>query len=145
MGLLDKVLGKKIDYPALEAGSEPAKAIDKLSDSIKQLAEETGEQLEVVPGLPTAYVFVGKPPKKFGLAWITDGEVGNFKSLVEEKGVQPFVLQSVVEKLTEVYERNSDVSRFQTIVDDHQIVVTPSDGLHQALHMIMDKVMQSGK
>lgn len=143
MGLLDKLLGKKIDYPPLEAGSDAAKAVDKLSDSITQLARETGEQLEVVPGLPTSYVFVGKPPKKFGLAWITNGDVGNFKSLVEEKGLQPLVLQTIVEKLTGIYERNTDVSRFQTSVGDYQIVVTPSAELHQAVHTIMEKVVQA--
>jgi hypothetical protein len=145
MRLLDKLLGKKNDYPTLEASSDAAQAIDKLSASITQLAEETGEQLEVVPGLPTAYVFVGKPPKKFGLAWVTNGEVGNFKSLVEDKGIQPLVLQTIVDKLTAVYERNANVSRFQTTVGERQIVVTPSDDLHQALHTIMDKVMQAGK
>jgi hypothetical protein len=36
----------------------------------EKLAGETKDPLEVVPAEDSVYIFVGKPPKKFGIAWI---------------------------------------------------------------------------
>ena len=97
--------------------------------------------LEIVPAEHAAYVFIGKPPKNFGLAWIHDGEISGLNTLVEEHGLQPKEMQHVVEQLRVAYERNADVSRFCATVQDRDMVVTPSAELEHEVHDIIDKVV----
>ena len=44
-------------------------------------------------------------------------------------------------QLRDAYERNADVSRFCTTVQDRDVVVTPSDKLEKEVHEIIDKVV----
>ncbi len=100
------------------------------------------DRLEVVPSEHAAYVFIGKPPKKFGLAWIHDGKISGLNTLVEEHGLKPLEVEKVVDQLRTAYERNADVDRFCTTVHDRDVVVTPSVKLETEVHEIIDKVVQ---
>ena len=101
MGILSKFFGKDLDYPPLDESSAAAKQLAAIREPLQKLAGEVSDPLEVIPSDGTAYVFVGNPPKKFGLAWIHDGEVSNFKKLVERSGIKPSQLESIVEELTD--------------------------------------------
>ena len=50
-------------------------------------------------------------------------------------------MAKVVEQLRLAYERNADVSRFCTTVQDRDMVVTPSAELEHEVHDIIDKVV----
>jgi hypothetical protein len=53
---------------------------------LEKLAEKTNDPLEIVPTENSAYIFVGKPPKKFGALWIENGDkIVNFRSLADER------------------------------------------------------------
>jgi hypothetical protein len=47
-----------------------------------------------------------------------------------------------VEQLRDAYERNADVSRFSTTVQDRDVVVTPSVKLENEVHEIIEKVVR---
>jgi len=108
---------------------------------LRELAEQVKDPLEVVPAEHAAYVFIGKPPKNFGLAWIHDGKISGLNTLVEEHGLKPLEVEKLVDKLRDAYERNADVSRFCTTVNDRDVVVTPSARLEKEVHEIIDKVV----
>ena len=141
MSLFGSLFSSKPDYPAIDPSSTAAARIAQVKPQLGELAGRVKDPLEVVPAEQAAYVFIGKPPKRFGLAWIHDGEIYGLNTLVEEHGLKPLEVEKVVEQLREAYERNADVSRFCATVQDRDVVVTPSAKLEQEVHEIIDKVV----
>jgi len=141
MSLLGKLFSSKPDFPVIDPASTAALRIAEVKTQLGELAGQTKDPLEVVPAEHAAYVFIGKPPKRFGLAWIHDGKISGLNTLVEEHDLKPLEVERVVDKLRDAYERNADVSRFCTTVQDRDVVVTPSAQLEAEVHEIIDKVV----
>jgi len=141
MSLFGNLFSSKPDYPAIDPSSTAARRISAVEAQLSELAERTKDPLEIVPAEHAAYVFIGKPPKNFGLAWIHDGEISGLNTLVEEHGLKPQEMVKVVEQLRLAYERNADVSRFCATVQDRDMVVTPSAKLEHEVHDIIEKVV----
>ena len=141
MGLMSKFFGGGApEFPPLDPGHYANTRLDAVRPDLETLMKKTKDRLELVPAEQAAYVFIGKPPKKFGIAWIHDGKVSNFKHLVEEKGVAPKRLDALVSELQTAYEQSTSAKRFTATVGDRKIVVTPSDALEQAVHKAIDAV-----
>jgi hypothetical protein len=140
MSLFGNLFSSKPDYPAMDPSSTAATRIAAIENQLGELADQVKQPLEVVPAEQAAYVFIGKPPKRFGLAWIHDGKISGLNTLVEEHGLKPLEVEKVVDRLRDAYERNTDVSRFCTTVQDRDLVVTPSPRLEKEVHEIIDKV-----
>jgi len=141
MSLFGNLFSSKPDYPAIDPTSKAALRIAEVKSELGQLAGQVKDPLEVVPARHAAYVFIGKPPKKFGLAWIHDGQISGLNTLVEEHGLKPLEVEKLLDQLREAYERNADVDRFCTTVQDRDVVVTPSARLEQEVHEIIDNVV----
>jgi len=130
MAILGKLFGGKPDYPPLDSSSPAAKQVESVRSPLEKLADETKDPLEVVPAEDAVYIFVGKPPKKFGIAWIEDGDkIVNFKSLVEEKGLSADNLHHLSEELRKAYIEHQDKPRYVAKISDREIVVIPSASL----------------
>ena len=114
----------------------------EVEEQLDELADKVREKLEIVPSEHAAYVFIGKPPKKFGLAWIHDGKISGLNTLVEEHGLKPLEVERVLEQLRDAYERKTGVNRYCAKVHDKDVVVTPSDELEKEVDEIIDKVVQ---
>ena len=81
MGFMDKLFGSSKEYPPLNEDNPAAQRLEALRQPVEKLISEIKDPLEVIPGDETAFFFIGKPPKKFGVAWVgQDGKVINFKS-----------------------------------------------------------------
>ena len=141
MSLFGNLFSRKPDYPAIDPASTAASRVTEVKSELRELAGKTRDPLEVVPSEHAAYVFIGKPPKKFGLAWIHDGEISGLNTLVEEHGLSPLEVEQVVQQLRDAYERNSEVNRFTMSVADRDVVVTPSTRLETEVHEIIDRVV----
>jgi hypothetical protein len=111
--------------------------MERFRGDLEGLAKEVSDPLEVIPAEDTAFVFMGKPPLKFGMAWIRDGKINNFKTLSQEKGISEMKLQVMSEKLRSAYEKSDKASRFSSTIADHKIVVTSSDSLEHDLKEII--------
>ena len=141
MSIFGNLFSSTPDYPAIDPSSTAASRIAKVEPQLDELANQVKDPLEVVPAERAAYVFIGKPPKKFGLAWIHDGKISGLNTLVEEHGLEPLAIAKVVDQLREAYERNADVTRYSATVQDRDIVVTPSAKLENEVHEIIEKVV----
>ena len=141
MGILEKLFSTRPDYPAIDPNSPAAERITQVEKELHDLAENVRQPLEVVPSEHAAYVFIGKPPKKFGMAWIHDGKVSGLNTLVEEHGLQPAEAAKVADRLREVYERNQDVQRYTAQVQDVSVVVAPSGQLEKEVHDVIDAIV----
>jgi hypothetical protein len=141
MSLFGGLFSSKPDYPAIDPSSSAASRLAEIKDELAELAEKTRDPLEVVPAEHAAYVFIGKPPKKFGLAWIHSGEIYGLHTLVEKHGLKPLQVEQLVGQLREAYERNQETDRFCMAVEDRDVVVTPSAKLEAEVHEIIEKVV----
>lgn len=141
MGLINKLFGGGApEFPPLDSGHYAAGRVDAVRSELETLMGKTKDRLELIPAEHAAYVFIGKPPKKFGLAWIHDGKVSNFKSLVDEKGVTPARLEALVGELQKAYEQSAAADRFIASIGGRDVVVTPSDQLEGAVHQAIRAV-----
>jgi len=141
MSLFGSLFSSKPDYPAMDPSSTAASRIDQIKPQLAELAGQVKEPLEVVPADRAAYVFIGKPPKRFGLAWIHDGKVSGLQAIVEENDLKPAEVAEAMDHLRAAYERNADVNRFTATVQDRDVVVTPSARLESEVQQIIDRLV----
>ena len=142
MGFMDKLFGSAKEYPPLSKDDPAAQKLDTLRQPVEKFVSEVNDPIEVVPGNETAFFFIGKPPKKFGVAWVgKDGKVINFKSLVEEKGLSIISLERLSDRLKEVYIQHQEEPRYSTTIQDKQVVVTPSETLKSDIRRVIDDTL----
>jgi hypothetical protein len=142
MSLFGSLFSSKPDYPAMDPASTAASRIAEIKTQLGELAGQVKDPLEIVPADHAAYVFIGKPPKRFGLAWIHDGKISGLQSIVEEHDLKPLEVQKAMDQLRDAYERNADANRFSATVENRDVVVTPSDRLEGEVHQIIDRLVR---
>jgi hypothetical protein len=131
---------KKPNYPELASGTPAAMQVQEVAQPLKELMGQVSDPLEVVPSDDCAYVFIGKPPKKFGVATIEKGKVQSFVAAAKEKGLDQVKIQKLNEKLRDAYTHNMDAPRYTTSVAGKDIVVTPCGPLVQEVRQIMSSM-----
>jgi len=140
MGLLNALFGNRnMDLPLLSPESQTAQRLQAESAPLESLVNDVDQPVEIVPADGVLYAFIGKPPKRFGLAWIRDGRVANFKTLIEERHVAPPRLERLVDELRDAYERSGDAPRYRASVGGNTVVVTESGDLGREVHRLLDK------
>ena len=120
MGLFDKIMGKKEQYPPLPSDHPAMARLKSDMKGLEALAGQVTDRLELVPAGKATYVFIGKPPKMFGMAWVEESEINDFKKLGKEKGMTSLDLKPVTEKIRSAYEANPPDERFSLTVASFQ-------------------------
>ena len=141
MGMFDKLFGGKQDYPPLPADTEAMAKLDEMKAPLKDLVDKVNDHLEVVPADNEAYVYLGKPPKRFGIAWIHDGKMDGLKEIVEENELSQADAQKMIRSLGTAYEHASDAPRYSAELAGKKVVVIPSEKLGQEVHQIMERAI----
>ena len=142
MGMFDKLFGSTPEYPELSQDDPATGYLETMQQPVEKFVSEVSDPIEVVPAADTAYFFIGKPPKKFGIAWIGDqGEIVNFKSLVEERGLSPVSLEILSDKLKEVYIKHQQEPRYSKTILDKKVVVTPSETLRDDVKKVVTETL----
>ena len=141
MGMFDKWFGGKHDYPPLPADNEAMAKLDEMKAPLQELAEKVNDHLEVVPAEHEAYVYLGKPPKRFGIAWVHDGKLDGLKELVERNHLSQADAQKMIGSLGAAYEHASDAPRYSAELAGKKVVVIPSRELGQEVHEIMERAI----
>ena len=83
-------------------------------------------------------MYLGHPPKRFGIAWIHDGKVSGLKELVDESHLSQAQAQKLIRALGAAYEHASDAPRYSAELAGKKVVVIPSRGLGQEVHEIIE-------
>jgi hypothetical protein len=142
MGFMDKLFGSEKEYPPLNMNDPAAQKLDALRQPVEKFVSEVKDPIEVVPGNETAFFFIGKPPKKFGVAWVgKDGKIVNFKSLVEERGLSIISLERLSDRLKAVYIQHQEEPRYSMTIQDKKVVVTPSETLKSDIRKVIDDTL----
>ena len=131
------LFSKKVDYPELGDDSPVAEQINEVEGPLKTLMNQVSDPLEVIPADNQAYVFIGKPPKKFGVAVIESGVVQSFVAAAKEKGLEPVKIQKLNEQFRDAYIQNQDAQRYKANIAGKEIVVTPCAELAREVSQIM--------
>ena len=129
------------EYPPLEKDNLAGQNIAAVEQELLQLVENVSDPLEVVPSDHAAYVFIGKPPKKFGLAWIQDGEVRGFFRLMQEHGVTPPQIRQASSALPQAYVKRHLAEHYTAMVGQRIVAVTVTESLQNEVHGIIDGLL----
>jgi len=133
------LFSKKINYPELAEDTMAAKQIHAIEGALKELIGQISDPLEVVPTDGQAFVFIGKPPKRFGMAMI-DEAVHSLGASAKEHGIDQIQLQKINEKLRHAYLNCQNAPRYKTSVDGKAVVVTPSEQLAKEVSEITKNI-----
>lgn len=133
MGLLSKIFSRTPDYPELDENSPEAAQLEKHRSEIEPIVKEVKEQVEVVLSETGFFVLIGNPPNNFGFEWMENGELKNFKNLVDAKKVNPVRMERMVDRLSDAYKDSKDAPRYTATLGESSVVVTKSDDLAKAL------------
>jgi hypothetical protein len=140
MSLLGKLFGEKEPHLPLDASSPAAARLERDRATLEAFVAKVHDKLELVPGDRATYVFIGKPPDAFGIAWLESGEEHNLKRLIKEKGLPAQEVQLRSEELREAYQRSQGEGRYTTTIAGKHVLVTPSPSLERELVEIIHRV-----
>ncbi|RPH70021.1 MAG: hypothetical protein EHM78_12995 [Myxococcaceae bacterium] len=125
MGLFSNVFGGGEEYAPLDPSDAAAARIAAQRAALQEMAGRVRDRLELVPAEEMVLLFVGQPPDRFRVAWLTDGDEHNFKGLLCEKGITERDLQRISEFLRVAYERHQREPRFTTMLAGRKLTVSP--------------------
>jgi len=134
------LFSKKLNYPELSREHPASEKIESIKTPLEELAGQVSDPLEVVPAENHGYVFIGKPPKKFGIALLEEGIFKNFVALAKEKGLGDPKILSVIDRLGDAYKKNQDSERYKITVAGKDVVVTPCQQLEAQIEQIIQSV-----
>lgn len=138
MGLFDGLM--KAKYPALPEDAAAARAI-AAKPEFEAFAKSANDKMEVVPGTEALYVYVGNPPKAFGLVWFEDGARLDVRSLLGDGSLAPEPAAALTRRIREIYESYGEAARFEHRVGGHRLTVTPSDEMYRELREAVETAM----
>jgi len=129
MGFFGKLFGKDEELPVLDAASPASVRLGKFKNELETFVGKMNDRLEFVPADDAIYVFIGKPPGMFGMAWFHDGKEHNFKTMAAAKGLSQKKLQNMSLKLGEAYAKCMEEPKFSSLIGGKKIIVHPSENL----------------
>lgn len=141
MGLFGKMFGQDKQYPELAGNSAAASRLAAIRGDLEKLVKDISDPMEVIPTDEGAYVFIGKPPKRFGIAWIEGGEVKSFQTLMKEHGMTGQEVAKVSDELRDVYVKHHEgTEHYRASIANRDIVVTPSAPLEHDVREILSRL-----
>ncbi|PKQ29579.1 MAG: hypothetical protein CVT60_04715 [Actinobacteria bacterium HGW-Actinobacteria-10] len=131
MGLFNSMFGSK--HPDLDSKSDAASQIARQGHALEAFVSSANDRMEAIPGDGPLYVFVGRPPKAFGLVWFDGDGRHDVRSMVESKAMTRDAASQLAQELPVIYSRYSEEGRFAHKIGSTSIVVTPSAAFYAEL------------
>ncbi len=142
MGFLGKLFGSDKEHLPLDPSSTAAARLERDRAMLEEFARKVHDKLELVPGNRATYVFIGRPPDAFGIAWFEYGEEHNFKRLMKDRELSQREVQVRSDELRAAYIRSKDEPRYRADIGGKHVLVTPSSTLEQEIVEIIHRVEQ---
>jgi hypothetical protein len=140
MSFIGRLFGAEKEHLPLDPSSPAAARLERDRPALEEFASRVHDRLELVPGDRATYVFIGKPPDAFGIAWLEAGEEHNFKRLMKEKGLSQREVQVRSDELRAAYTRSKDEPRYAARLGGKHVLVTPSGALEREIVDIIHRV-----
>lgn len=143
MGLLSKVFGGEKEHAPLDPSSVAARRMQQRTAELSAFAAKVKDRMEIVPASEATYVFIGKPPGTFGIAWLRDGREHNLKTVIQEHKLAPTTVTRISEQLRDVYQAHMQAPRYGATIGGRAVTVTPSDALGDDLRKVIEAIAAS--
>lgn len=141
MGLFGKLFGKEKELPQLDAASPAAARLNNLASVLEPFVTKVHDKMDMVPAENTVYVYIGKPPGMFGIAWFENGQEVNLKTFSASKGLKQKQQQLLYGRLGEAYEEFSAAPRYEATIAGKKVSVTPSEELAKKIAQIIHEAL----
>lgn len=138
MGFLDKLFGGHAQYPPLEPGSGPAEKLGPFVEKLESIAGSVRDPLEAVPKDDELFVFVGNPPKGFGVFRLAGETEENLIEIMRSNNLAASKIQSVSDKARVAYVEHQEAPRFTHQVGKRAITVIDSTPLAEKLDEVFE-------
>jgi len=134
MGFLDRIFGGgQPQFPALEPSSDAAARLAPFAGQLAALAGQVRDHVEAVPERDALYVFVGRPPKEFGVVrYRADGEE-NLIQLMRERKLPQSRIQEISDQARAAYVAEEQAPRFTHQAGKRALPVIDSETLGRKL------------
>jgi hypothetical protein len=141
MGFFGKLFGTEKELPPLDAASPWAQRLGKLRPVLEAWAAKLHDPLEIVAGERAVYVFIGRPPDRFGIAWFeADGVEHNLKTLALKHKFTARQMNELSAKLRTAYENTAGDPRYGYTLGTKKTKVVGSAGMEKDLLKIIHDV-----
>jgi len=141
MGFLGKLFGTEKELPPLDPASPGALRVEKLRAVLEPWAAKLHDPIEIVPGERAVYVFIGRPPDRFGIAWFeADGVEHNLKTLAQKHKFTVRQMNELSAKLRTAYEKSAADPRFGLALGQKKAKVVASAGMEKDLLTVIHDV-----
>ena len=141
MGFFGKLFGTEKELPPLDPGTPGSQRIERQRAVLEPWAAKLHDPLEVVPGERAVYVFIGRPPDRFGIAWFeADGVEHNLKTLAQRRKFTVRQMNELSAHLRKAYERSQQAPRFSLSLGQRKAKVILSPELEKDLLGIIHEV-----
>ena len=142
MGFLDALFGsKKPQYPPLDAASPLATRLAAHRTNLEKMAGKVRDSLEAVPGESTLYLFIGKPPEMFGIAWFDGGgEEESLRTIMKSRNLPQSRVQQISDDVRAVYVRHQGAPRYSATASGKPVTVTDDPALVGDLDKVIHEV-----
>lgn len=137
MGLFNGMFGPK--HPDLDSQSDAASQIANQGHELEAFVSAANDRMEAIPGEGPLYVFVGKPPKAFGLVWFDGDGRHDVRSMMESNAMTRDAASQLVQELPVMYSRYSEEGRFAHKIGSKSVVVTPSAAFYAELQQAVTR------
>jgi hypothetical protein len=143
MGLLGWLFGtEKAQHPELDPSSPAVQRIERDRAMLEGFAAKIRDKLELVPGSRATYVFIGRPPDAFGIAWFEGSQEHNLKRLMADRKLSAARIQKISDQLRDAYQRTLDEPRYAYTLSGRNVVVTPSATLEAEVAKLIHDVVE---
>lgn len=141
MGLFSSVFGgKKDQHRPLERDTVAGRRIQQRQGEIEAFVRKVKDRIELIPAHDATYVFIGKPPDAFGVAWLSQGREQSMKTLMQERGLSAASVQVLSDQLREIYRAHLHEERYQAEIAGKTVLVTPSEQLAWDVHRVIEAI-----
>ena len=137
MGMFDSFFGPK--HPPLPEDDPAAKRIVDSGDAFVTFVASAHDTIEVLPGEGPLYVFVGKPPKAFGIVWFEAGKQFDVRSLTAAGVLASGAGPRLANELGVIYTRHTGHERFAFKVGGHAVTVTPASDFYAEVDQAINR------
>lgn len=125
-------------YPEIDNSVPEYNTVQSYKKHLKKFVETVTSDMEVLPFDDKLFVFIGNPPRNFGLAWIKNTYVYNLKGVVKEKGLSPSKFQKISDDLRDAYERHmGSLNKYSLPLPNTQVVISSSRALGEEISPIV--------
>ena len=141
MGIIAGLFGRKAARPPLDPASAAAAGIAAQAALLEPFVRKVHVPLELVPAAAAVYLYLGKPPGDFGMAWFEGGREHSFTTLKEKEGVSQGRIQALAARLGAAYRKHGGAERCVVTIAGKEVLVNPSEPLAAAIRKAIDEAL----